>query len=215
MHAARNETQIEPTVFVVDDDKEMRNSLQWLIESVGLPVALFESSEKFLEAFNPNRAGCLLLDIRMPGMGGLRLLHLLRSQNACLPVIILTGHGDVAMAVDAWKAGAFHFLEKPASRQQILHLIQDAISLDQRLRAAASKHAAVKARLAQLSARERAVLKRVIDGQLNKHIAADLGITERTVEKHRQSIMEKMGTRSLGKLLQMVLSCDGDILAIE
>jgi two-component system response regulator FixJ len=203
-------TQTEPTVFVVDDDQEMRCSFKWLIESVGLPVEVFECAEAFLQAFDPNRPGCLLLDIRMPGMGGLRLLEWLRSQRAYLPVIVFTGHGDVSMAVDALKGGAFHFIEKPASCQQLLHCIQDALALDRDLRTRASKQAAIEARLAQLTPRERGVLERVIEGEPNKRIAMELGITERTVEKHRENIMEKMGTRSLAKLMQMILLCRRD-----
>jgi two-component system response regulator FixJ len=198
-------TQTEPTVFVVDDDQEMRRSFKWLIESVRLPVEVFECAEAFLQAFNPSRPGCLLLDVRMPGMGGLRLLDWLRSQGAYLPVIVFTGHGDVSMAVEALKGGAFHFIEKPASCQQLVHCIQDALALDRDLRTKASKQAAIEARLAQLTPRERGVLERVVEGEPNKCIAMELGITERTVEKHRESIMEKMGTRSLAKLMQMIL----------
>jgi two-component system response regulator FixJ len=198
-------TQSEPTVFVVDDDQEMRRSLKWLIESVNLPVEVFESAEAFLQAFSLSQPGCLLLDVRMPGMGGLRLLDWLCSQGAHLPVIVFTAHGDVSMAVDALKAGAFHFIEKPASRQQLLHCIQDALALDRDLRTRGSKHAAIEARLAQLTPREREVLERVIEGEPNKRIAMKLGITERTVEKHRENIMDKMGMRSLAKLMHMVL----------
>jgi two-component system, LuxR family, response regulator FixJ len=198
-------TQTEPTVFVVDDDPEMRNSLKWLIESVRLPVEVFACAEAFIQAFNPNRPGCLLLDVRMPGMGGLRLLDWLRAQGAHLPVIMFTDHGDVSMAVSAWKGGAFHFIEKPASRQQLLHCIQDALALDRDLRTKASKQAAIEVCLARLTPRERGVLERVVEGEPNKCIAMELGITERTVEKHRESIMEKMGTRSLAKLMQMIL----------
>lgn len=205
-----NATQIEPTVFVVDDDPEMCNSLKWLIESVRLPVEVFECAEAFLQAFDPSRPGCLLLDVRMPGMGGLRLLDWLRSQGAHLPVIVFTSHGDVSMAVDALKGGAFYFIEKPASCQQLLHCIQDALALDRDLRAKASKQAAIEARLAQLTPRERGVLERVVEGEPNKCIAMQLGITERTVEKHRENIMEKMGTRSLAKLMQMILLCRRD-----
>ena len=198
-------TQTEPTIFVVDDDQEMRRSFKWLIESVRLPVEVFECAEAFLQAFNPNRPGCLLLDVRMPGMGGLRLLDWLRSQGAHLAVIVFTGHGDISMAVDALKGGAFHFIEKPASCQQLVHCIQDALALDRDLRTKASKQAAIEARLAQLTPREHEVLERVVEGESNKCIAMELGITERTVEKHRESIMEKMGTRSLAKLIQMIL----------
>jgi two-component system response regulator FixJ len=200
-------TQTEPTVFVVDDDQEMHRSLKWLIESVRLPVEVFECAEAFLQAFNPSRPGCLLLDVLMPGMGGLRLLDWLHSQGAHLPVIVFTGHGNVSMAVNALKGGAFHFMEKPVSCQQLVHCIQDALALDRDLRTKASKQAAIEARLAQLTPREHEVLERVVEGVPSKCIAMELGITERTVEKHRESIMEKMDTRSLAKLMQMIFLC--------
>ena len=140
-------------------------------------------------------------------MGGLRLLDWLRAQGAHLPVIMFTDHGDVSMAVSAWKGGAFHFIEKPVSCQQLVHCIQDVLALDRDLRTKASKQAAIEARLAQLTPREHEVLERVVEGVPNKCIALDLGITERTVEKHRESIMEKMGTCSLAKLMQMIFLC--------
>lgn len=201
-----NAPQTEPTVFVVDDNQEMRHSFKWLIESVGLPVEVFESAEAFLQVFDPNRPGCLLLDVCMPGMGGLRLLERLHSQGARLPVIVVTGHGDVSMAVDAWKAGAFDFIEKSASRQEIVHCLQDALALDRDLQAKALRRAEIEARRARLTPREHEVLQRLTEGEHNKHIAKALGISERTVEKHRKSLMEKMGTRSLAKLIQMILS---------
>lgn len=205
-----NATPTEPTVFVIDDDQEMRNSLKYLIESVRLPVEAFACAEAFLQDFDPTRPGCLLLDVRMPGMGGLRLLEWLRSQGARLPVIVFTGHGDIPMAVDALKGGAFHFIEKPANRQQLVHCIQDALALDRELRAKALRRAEIEALLAQLTPREREILERVIEGEPNKRIAMELGISERTVEKHREGMMEKMGTHSLAKLVQMILLCRQD-----
>jgi FixJ family two-component response regulator len=195
----------EPAVFVIDDDEDMRNSLQWLIESIGLAVVSFASAEQFLAARIPKQAGCLLLDVRMPGMGGLRLLEHLRRHGGDLPVIFFTGHGDVPMAVRALKAGAFDFLEKPASHQQILDRIRDALAADHDLRESAAERAAIAARLGRLTYREREVLDQIVEGGPNKVIAARLGISEKTLEKHRASVMEKMQARSLAHLIRMTL----------
>lgn len=196
---------IEPTVFVVDDDEDMRNSLKWLIESVNLSVEAFASAEHFLTAYHPDRPGCLLLDIRMPGMGGLRLLEHLRAQGTCLPIIVLTGHGDVPLAVQVLKMGAFDFIEKPAAQQQMLDRIRDALAADQAIRAKLSEQARIASLLAQLTNREYEVLERVVAGQASKVIAAELGISEKTVEKHREHVMRKMEAHSLAELIQMTL----------
>jgi two-component system response regulator FixJ len=195
----------DATVFVVDDDRDMRNSLKWLIESVGLPVETFRSAEEFLAAYLATQPGCLLLDVRMPGMGGLHLLECLHAAGACLPVILITGHGEVSMAVQALKAGAFDFLEKPAAPQRILDRIQDALAADRAMRAKASELAAFRQLLAQLTQREREVLDRMVEGETSKTIALELGISERTVEKHRESLMHKMGVRSLAQLIRRVV----------
>lgn len=195
----------KPTVFVVDDDQDMRDSFRWLIESVALPVETFRSAEEFLAYYTPNRPGCLLLDVRMPGMGGLRLLERLRTSGANLPVIVITGHGEVPMAVQALKLGAFDFLEKPAPPQQILDRIQDALTLDQELRAKAEEIAAFERLFGQLTQREREVLDRMVEGESSKAMALEFGISERTVEKHRESIMHKLEARSLGQLIRRVV----------
>lgn len=192
------------TVFVVDDDRDMRRSLQWLIESAGLSVEVFESAEQFLQRTEQSEPGCLLLDLRMPGIGGLRLLECLQQGGSRAPVIVLTGHGDVAVAVKALKLGAFDFIEKPAPHQLILDRIQDALAANQTRRAREQKRASFERLLAQLSQREHDVLNRLIEGTYNKAIALELGISERTVEKHRESIMHKMGTRSLAELIRTV-----------
>ena len=195
----------EPKVFVVDDDQDMRSSFKWLIESVGLAVEAFRSAEEFLEAYEPAQPGCLLLDVRMPGMGGLRLLERLQAQGAQLPVIVVTGHGEVAMAVQAMKSGAFDFMEKPANHQQLLERVQDALALDRERRARALEVAAFEQLLAQLTQREREVLVRMVKGEPSKAIALEFGISERTIEKHRESIMHKMEARSLAQLIRMVV----------
>jgi FixJ family two-component response regulator len=195
----------KPTVFVVDDDLDMRNSLKWLVESIGLTVASFPSAESFLEAGPPARPGCLLLDVRMPGMGGLRLLEHLRARGSSLPVILLTGHGEVSMAVTALKSGAFDFIEKPAAHQVILERVQDAIALDRKNHTRASEKAAFEDLLAQLTQREGEVLERLVDGEITRDIAQAMAISERTVEKHRERLMHKMQAKSLAHLIRLVV----------
>lgn len=194
------------TVFVVDDDKDMRQSLIWLIESAGLPVESFESAEDFLGMDHAARAGCLLLDVRMPGMGGMGLLEWLKSRGDHMPVIVFTGHGDVPMAVQAMKLGAFDFVEKPATHQYVISRVRDALALDEDLRTRKSERLKFEQLLGQLSQREQEVMERVVTGEPNKVIAIALGISDRTVEKHRENIMQKMGVRSLAALVAKVLA---------
>jgi two-component system response regulator FixJ len=197
--------QHEPTVFVVDDVREVRDALQWLLNSVGLPVQTYESAEQFLDAYQPERPGCLLLDMRMPGMGGLGLLESLVARDIHLPVLILTGHGSVPTAVRAMKAGAVDFLEKPYNNQELLDRVHHALEGDARLRRQREEQSAISARLDTLTPRQGEVLDRLVKGQPNKVVAAELGISERTVEAHRASIMEKMQARSVSELISMVL----------
>ena len=191
------------TVYLVDDDSDMRNSIQWLLESVSLPVCAFESAEQFLAAYTDGNPGCLLLDVRMPGMGGLRLLEHMQSVNAHLPVIMFTGYGDVDMAVRALKSGAFDFLEKTATHQLILERVQLALAAGKNLHLREVERARFKAILAQVSPREFEVMQKMIMGQPNKVIAIDLGLSERTVEKHRKSVMDKTQARSLAELIRL------------
>jgi two-component system, LuxR family, response regulator FixJ len=199
----------EPTVFVVDDDLEVQEALRWLIESVALPVETFDSAEAFVDVVGPDRSGCLVLDVRMPGMGGLRLLENLESLGILLPVIVLTGHGDVPLAVRAMKAGALDFVEKPCADQELLDRIYNALQRDANLRAEMARKAATNAKLEALTPREREILERLLKGQANKVIAAELEISERTVESHRRHIKEKMNVRSLAELAQIVLQHSG------
>lgn len=194
-----------PTVFVVDDDEDVRNALRWLIESVDLTVATYPSAEAFLASYTPRQPGCLVLDVRMPGMGGLGLLEHMRTEGIELPTIILTGHGDVPIAVRAMKSGAIDFIEKPFTDQDLLDQIQRALREDARQRSQQLERAEVTARAETLTPREREVLRRVVQGQANKVISAELGISERTVETHRKKIMDKMQARSLAELIQMTL----------
>ncbi|MCG6859920.1 MAG: response regulator [Chromatiaceae bacterium] len=199
----------EPTVFVVDDDLEVQDALRWLIESVALPVETFASAEGFVDAVGPDRPGCLVLDVRMPGMGGLRLLESLRTLEIRLPVIVLTGHGDVPLAVRAMKAGAIDFVEKPCADQDLLDRIYGAMQRDAELRAETARRAAISEQLEALTPREREILERLVKGQANKVIAAELDISERTVESHRRHIKEKLQVRSLAELAQIVLKHRG------
>ncbi len=194
----------QPTVYVVDDDAALRESLAFLIESVGLQVRTFESADDFLTGIAPDAHGCLLLDVRMPGMSGLELQARLGDHGITLPVLILTGHGDVPMAVRAMKAGAFDFFEKPFNDQALLDRINRAIEHDGHRRQTNGQMRAIAERLDRLSPREREVLDLVVSGRLNKEIAADLGVSEKTVESHRSKVMFKMEANSLVELVRLV-----------
>ncbi len=197
--------QQKPIVYVVDDDQAVRDSLRWLIESVGLNVETYASAQAFLEAYYPGRAGVLVLDVRMPGMSGLELQNALASQELRLPVIVITGHGDVPMAVRAMKAGALDFIQKPFNDQELLERIHEALERDAPIRFERAERAEVVARLAQLTPRELEVMTRVVAGKPNKAIAAELGISKKTVEVHRARIMEKMQAESLADLVRIAL----------
>ena len=194
------------TVFVVDDDDAMRNSLEWLIESEGHRVETFGSAQAFLDTYYPGRSGCLLLDVRMPGMSGLELQEHLRQQQIRIPVIIITGHGDVPMAVKAMKAGALDFIEKPFDDDTLLATIQRALEVDASQRLQQAGRAEYATRLAQLTPREHEVMLMVTDGKSNKEIANELGVSAKTVEAHRARVMEKMEAHSLAELVRMVLT---------
>ena len=193
------------SVFVVDDDRAVRESLALLMQSAGLAVATFPSARDFLDAYRPAHRGCLITDIRMPGMSGLELQERLSADRYHIPVIVLTGFGDVPTAVRALKGGAIDFVEKPINPQALLDLVQHALARDRALREQADREADVNARLAQLTPREREVMAMVVEGKASKVIAVDLAISERTVELHRGRIMKKMRARSLAELMRTVL----------
>jgi FixJ family two-component response regulator len=199
----------ESTVFVVDDDQAMRHSLQWLIESVGLRVRTFGSAEEFLQIYYPGQAGCLLLDVRMPGMSGLDLQSYLARDQISLPVVIITGHGDVPMAVKAMQSGAMDFIEKPFKDDDLLASIRTALAADQTRRRERLKRAEIATRLAELTPREHEVMDMVTEGKSNKDIAASLGVSTKTVEAHRARVMDKMRADSLAELVRMVLIASG------
>lgn len=194
------------TVYVIDDDEAMRDSLQWLLESGGLQVATFPSAEKFLAACRPGLAGCLILDVRMPGMSGLELHDKLAELQCTLPVIFVTGHGDVPMAVSAIKKGAVEFIEKPFNDDELLELVEKSLQLDARRRRQAGELDSIRTRLAELTPREREGMDKVIAGKLNKIIADELGISIKTVEVHRARIMEKMDTSPVAELVRLVMA---------
>lgn len=194
----------EPTVFVVDDDAAVRGGLQQLLQTIGLNVQTYASADEFLASYRAGQPGCLVLDIRMPGMGGLDLQEQLAERGIQLPIIFLTGHGDVPAAVRALKAGAMDFLEKPFNSQVLLDLIQQAIRRDADTRTRDAQESEITRRLALLTVREREVLDMMIAGKANKVIAMELDISERTVEFHRGKIMRKMRARSLAELINMV-----------
>ncbi len=200
--------QPQATVFVVDDDAAVRRSLSLLIGSMALPVETFSSAQDFLERCDADRPGCLVLDIRMPGMSGLELQTELHTRGFFLPVIFITGHGDIAMAVRAMQHGALDFIEKPFNDQQLLERINQALELDRVGRENRDELSAMAARIALLTPRETEVMRRIVAGQANKVVAIELGLSERTVEIHRAKVMAKTGAGSLAELVSMVTRID-------
>jgi FixJ family two-component response regulator len=194
------------TVFIVDDEEAIRDSLTMLIESVGLVAETYDSAQAYLENFDPSRPGCLILDVRMKGMSGLSLQDELNQKPLHPPIIIITGHGDVQMAVRAVKAGASEFLEKPFNEQQLLDSIHIAIEQDAEQRGKASKLAEIQDRVDRLTDREKEVMELIVTGMLNKNIAHELNISQSTVEAHRSKVMDKMEARTLSDLMRMIIS---------
>ncbi len=189
------------TVFVVDDDPSIRRALTRLIQSVGLAVESFGSAQDFLQACDGERPGCLVLDIRMPQLSGLDLQQMLASRGIDLPIIFITGHGDVPTSVRAMKAGALDLIQKPFQDQELLDAIQRAIARDIELRKRRAEHASAAQRAALLTPREREVFALVVAGMMNKEIAVRLGISEKTIKVHRARVMEKMQARSVAELV--------------
>ena len=199
-------TQSEPTVFVVDDDPAVLRGLRLLMRSVKLNVETYLSAQDFLDDYDPAQPGCLLLDLRMPDISGLELQEILQTRNIPIPIIIITGYGEVPAAVQAMKRGAVDFLEKPFNDQVLVDHIQKAIAEDAQIRQQRAEQEAVLARLALLTPREREVMDLVIVGELNKVIAPQLGISPKTVEFHRSHIMKKMKVDSVAELVALVIS---------
>jgi len=201
----KNET---PTVFVIDDDEAVRSSLRLLLKSYGLEAQPCASAEEFLASHDADRPGCMVLDVRMPGMSGIELQQQLNARGATIPIVFITGHGDVPMAVEAMQAGAFDFLQKPFSDNDLIARVQRAIEHNATQRARLHTRNDTRDRLVTLTPRERDVLDLVVVGKANKVIAADLGLSQRTVEIHRARVMEKMDATSLAQLVRMVLDLE-------
>lgn len=194
-----------PIVFVVDDDKAVRDSLKLLLKSAGLTSRAYASATEFLAAYDDDQPGCLVLDIRMPGMNGLELQDELNRRGAIIPVIFITGHGDVPMAVDSMRRGAMDFLQKPFRDADLIDRVQSALALDQGNRAQLEVRDAIRDRLARLTAREMQVLRLLALGKSNKQMAGDLGVSQRTVEIHRAHLMHKAEATSVAQLVRMFL----------
>ncbi|MCU7833760.1 MAG: response regulator transcription factor [gamma proteobacterium symbiont of Taylorina sp.] len=195
-----------PVIFIVDDDEQVRSALTLLMQSVGLIVESYSSAQDYLDSFDDSKPGCLILDVRMPGMSGLDLQARLTAEKIHPPIIIITGHGDVPMAVKAVSAGAVDFIEKPFNNQSMLDSVHKAIERDAVQRGESSRLQDIEAHYSTLTPREKEVLQSVIEGKRNKVIAFDLNISQSTVEAHRSKVMDKMSAGSLSDLMRMAIS---------
>ena len=200
----------KPVIYIVDDDDGMRRALTVLMTTVGYQPVAFARPAEFLSNYDANQAGCLVLDVRMPEMSGLEVQQQLNRSGALIPVILITGHGDIPMAVQAMKDGAFDFLQKPFRDQELLDRINAALKQDAQNRESVDRLADLRQRAQSLTPREREVMGHVVDGKANKVIAIDLGLSERTVEIHRANVMEKMAARSVAHLVKMHLTLGGE-----
>jgi len=195
----------KPLIHVVDDDEAMRDSLAWLLDGERYAVHTYPSGEDFLARHEPGRPACVILDIRMPGISGVEVHEQLMRRGTAIPVIFVTGHGDVPMAVEAIKRGAFDFIEKPFSETKLMAIIGRALEEDARKAGENNTASDISSRLTKLSPREREVLDLVIAGKMNKTIADAMNISIKTVEAHRAKVMDKMGAKSLAELVQLVM----------
>ena len=193
------------TVFIVDDDDAVRGALKLLMKSVGHEAKTFTTGDEFLASCRPDMSGCLVLDIRMPGISGLELQEKLHQQGIKVPIIFITGHGDVPMAVEAMKQGALEFLQKPFREQDLVDRVNEALEKDESASKFALQRTEIEPRIAKLTPRERQIMDMIVQGKANKVIAIDLGVSQRTVETHRTRIMRKMQAKSLAELVQMAV----------
>jgi two-component system, LuxR family, response regulator FixJ len=200
-----------PTVFIVDDDASVCGSLKFLLRSAALDSRAFGSAPEFLAVYDPIQPGCLVLDVRMPGMSGLELQQELNLRGAVIPVIFITGHGDIPMAVEAMQHGAHDFLQKPFRDEDLIERVRRALEKDAKARAALEEHNSIRDRLASLTPRERQVLALMARGKPNKIMAHELGLSQRTVEIHRARVMEKSGASSLAELVRMVMDVEPEL----
>ena len=199
---------VSPTVIVIDDDDAVRSALRLLFKSIGLPVLVHASAQEFLSHYVLDQPGCLVVDVRMPGMSGLALQQQLNLRGAMIPVIFITGHGDISMAVEAMQHGAFDFLPKPFRDQDLIDRVQRALKKDAVNRSEIAQGERIRQRLESLTPREREVLGLVTSGKPNKVMAGDLGVSQRTIEIHRARVMEKMQANSLAQLVRMTLELE-------
>lgn len=202
---------LSPRVYIIEDDDAVRDSLQLMLESVGRETEAFNSADTFLNSYHPNMAGCIVLDIRMPGMNGMELQRKLNELNAILPIIFVTGHGDVPMAVEAMQQGALDFVQKPYREQELLDKISMAMNLDTENRASLEQQQLILERMQGLTPREQDVLALMVEGKANKVIAIDLDISQRTVEIHRSRVMEKLQANSLAHLVRMFMAVEAEL----
>lgn len=197
--------QDKPMVHIVDDDDAVRDALSLLMRSEDIPHSVYPSAEEFFKQHAQNKLGCLLLDVRMPGMNGMELFEILKKQDVDIPVIFITGHGDVSLAVQAMKAGAADFIEKPFDNDRLLNLVRNCLTECICLNDTAEKRHEMEARLALLTKREKEVMDLLVDGKQNKVIARELGISPRTVELHRAKVMEKLCAHSLSEIVRTAM----------
>lgn len=195
----------KPTIHVVDDDQAVRESIEWLIESVGLNIQTYGSANEFLDNYSEDSLGCLILDVRMPGISGLDLQHILAERGIDMPIVFVTGHGDVPMAVRALKNGAVDFIEKPFNDQVLLDTIQAAVQKHRSRLKQRAELENLQTRYDNLTSREQEVMDRVVTGMPNRDVAEELGISVKTVEVHRAKVMEKMQARSIAELVKMAM----------
>jgi len=200
----------KPCIFIIEDDEAVRDSLVLMLESVGHHAKAFANADSFLSAYSPQMSGCIVLDIRMPGMDGMELQNRLNALNSILPIIFVTGHGDVPMAVEAMQRGAMDFVQKPYREQELLGKISAALKLDEENRQSLQEKQLISEHLASLTPREYEVMEGMVAGKANKVIAYDLDISQRTVEIHRARVMEKLNAKSLAHLVRMVLTVEGE-----
>lgn len=198
------------SVYIVEDDDAVRDSLQMMLESIGRRVQAFASADAFLAAYSQAMAGCIVLDIRMPGMNGMALQRKLNSLNSILPIIFVTGHGDIPMAVEAMQQGATDFVQKPYREQELLEKITQALALDQSNRSSLQQRQHILDCMLTLTPREKDVLQLIVKGEANKVIAINLDISQRTVEIHRARVMEKLNANSLAHLVRMYLAVEAE-----
>ena len=198
--------ELSPTVFLIDDDDALRETMREMIEREGRPVEAFASGEAFLEAYRPGRKGCLLVDARLPGLSGTALLQQLKAENNVLPSIMITGHGDVSMAVEAMKAGAIDFIEKPVSPHKLLLAIESAMKIAHNSMELSARRDAAAKRIAKLTTRQRQIMNLLIVGRTNESIAAEMNLSRRTVENHRSQILKRTGSKTLQDLIRLAIA---------